>query len=299
MKVITVIVTYNRLQLLKRCVNAVIDQTMSPNEIIVINNGSTDGTVAWLLEQPVTTFTQKNEGGAGGFSAGIKLAYDHSADWIWLMDDDTIPQNDALQQLASALKEFQSRHHNIGFLSSYVQWTDGNIHEMNRTYLLNDKSKIAKLKITSGVNLPLIQFGTFVSMLISSKAVEKVGLPIKDYFIWNDDVEYSKRIIANGLAGLRVDSSITLHETPINSMSSVFTDTYAQLWKYRFGMRNELFTKRLQEGELQFWITWVHRMFIMPFRLAIYRKNHRWPFIKMIWKTSLQAVRFRPTIEKV
>ncbi len=59
MKVITVIVTYNRLQLLKRCVNAVIDQTMSPNEIIVINNGSTDGTVAWLLEQPVTTFTQK------------------------------------------------------------------------------------------------------------------------------------------------------------------------------------------------------------------------------------------------
>ncbi|MEB0261116.1 MULTISPECIES: glycosyltransferase family 2 protein [unclassified Mucilaginibacter] len=299
MKVITVIVTYNRLQLLKRCVNAVIDQTMAPNEIIVINNGSTDGTAAWLLEQTVTTFTQKNEGGAGGFSAGIKLAYDHSADWIWLMDDDTIPQKDALQQLASALKEFQSKHNNIGFLSSYVHWTDGNIHEMNRTYLLNDKSKIAKLKISSGVNLPLIQFGTFVSMLISSKAVEKVGLPIKDYFIWNDDVEYSKRIIANGLAGLRVDGSITLHETPINSMSSVFTDTYAQLWKYRFGMRNELFTKRLHEGEFQFWITWVHRMFIMPFRLAINRKNHRWPFIKMIWETSLQALRFRPTIEKV
>jgi GT2 family glycosyltransferase len=299
MKIIAVIVTYNRLELLKKCISAVNDQTKKPDCIIVINNGSTDGTEKWLAEQPVTTYTQKNEGGAGGFSSGINWAYRNDADWIWLMDDDTIPQPKALEELLHALNELDPQQDKVGFLSSSVLWTDGNIHEMNRTYQLKDKKKLAKLSLTSNSDLPLIQFGTFVSMFLSAKAVEKVGLPIKEFFIWNDDVEYSKRIIDKGMAGAAVKSSVAIHETPINHLSSVFKDSHTHIWKYRYGLRNELYTKRYHIGELQFWITWIHRMFIMPFRIAINRKNHRWPFIKVIWETSLKAINFRPDIERV
>ncbi len=297
MKVIAVIVTYNRLQLLKKCLTAVSGQSTIPDEIIVVNNGSTDNTQEWLSGQPVTTYNQENMGGAGGFSFGIKEAYAHNADWIWVMDDDTIPARTALEKLLDRLAALGPRQNEVGFLCSNVRWTDDSTHEMNRTYLLTDKTKLAMLPLADNVDLPFVQFGTFVSMLISARAVEKVGLPIKEYFIWNDDVEYSKRMIRSGFAGLAVEDSVALHETPINHISSVFKDTHAHLWKYRHGMRNELFTKLSHEGNLSFWTTWVHRMFIMPFRIAINRKDHRWPFVKLIWKTSIEAMFFRPVIE--
>jgi len=299
MKVIAVIVTFNRLNLLKKCIGQIEKQTRKADLVIVINNGSTDGTASWLNNQGILAYHQQNGGGAGGFSSGISKAYHHGADWIWMMDDDTIPEEHALEMLLSALVNLQSNQQHVGFLSSKILWTDNNIHEMNRTYRLMDKKKIARLSLTKQDQFPLIQFGTFVSMLLSARAVERVGLPIKEFFIWNDDVEYSKRIIKNGLAGLAVEHSIAIHETPINHLSSVFKDTHEHIWKYEYGLRNELFTKRMHNGELQFWVTWIHRMFIMPFRIVINRKTHRWPFIKTIWNTSLKAVNFKPTIEWV
>jgi GT2 family glycosyltransferase len=299
MKIIAVIVTHNRLSLLKKCLAAVNAQTRKPDDIIVINNGSTDDTQLWLSGQQVITYTQGNEGGAGGFSYGINMAYRHRADWIWLMDDDTIPHLDALEQLETALNKVGKNQDKVGFLSSSVHWTDGKTHEMNQTYLLEDKKKLADFSFAAEAGLPLIQFGTFVSMLLSAKAVEKVGLPIKEYFIWCDDVEFSKRIINSGMAGLAVKNSLITHETPTNHQSSVFIDPHSSIWKFGYGLRNELFTKRLHEGERHFWTSWVHRMFIMPFRIVLNRKSHRWDFIKVIWKTSLKAISFRPMIEKV
>lgn len=298
MKIIAVIVTYNRLTLLKKCLGEVASQSRKPDEIIVINNGSTDETEKWLSTQNVITYTQENNGGAGGFSAGIDYAYRHRANWIWLMDDDTIPQNDSLEKLVTALEKLAHKKGQVGFLSSLVHWTDGNVHEMNRTYLLKDKKKLDKFPFAAEIAMPLVQWGTFVSMLLSAKAVEKVGLPIKDFFIWCDDAEYSKRIIGSGMPGFLVEDSVVVHETPTNHQSNVLKDPQTAIWKYNYGLRNELYSKRMHQGELQFWITWTHRMFVMPLRILINRKNNRWPFIKVVWKTSLNALSFRPKIEK-
>lgn len=298
MKIIAVIVTYNRLGLLKKCLKAVQEQTRKPDQIIVVNNGSTDDTEEWLSGQSVTTYTQENKGGAGGFSYGINVAYGKGADWIWVMDDDTIPQNNALEELEIVLNQLGNQQEKVGFLCSNVLWTDGSSHEMNQTHLLKDQQKLAKFSFVNKFNFPLVQFSTFVSMLLSAKAVAKVGLPIKEFFIWCDDVEYSKRIINSGLAGIAVKNSLITHETPTNNQSNVFKDPQSSIWKFNYGLRNEMFTKRLHEGEFSFWKTWVHRMFIMPFRIALNRKNHRWDYIKIVWKTSLDAVFFRPNIEK-
>jgi rhamnopyranosyl-N-acetylglucosaminyl-diphospho-decaprenol beta-1,3/1,4-galactofuranosyltransferase len=300
MNIIAIVVTYNRLTLLKKCLSGIKSQTHAPDQIVVINNGSTDGTELWLAEQHgVIAYHQPNQGGAGGFSRGIAEAYNRGADWIWIMDDDTIPKPDTLERLLAPLLDPKVDPAAVGFLSSKILWVDDSIHEMNRTYVLNDQKKLARLTVSKNDHLPAIQFGTFVSMLLSAKAVERVGLPIKEFFIWNDDVEYSKRIIKSGLAGLMVEDSIAVHETPINHLSSVFKDTHEHLWKYNHGLRNEMFTKRTHDGELQFWVTWVHRMFIMPFRIVINRKSHRWPFIKTIWRSSVKAINFRPAIDKI
>ncbi|RYZ98092.1 MAG: glycosyltransferase, partial [Sphingobacteriaceae bacterium] len=87
--IVGVVVTFNRLDLLKNCITSLKRQTRSLDQIIVVNNGSTDGTEKWLNEQQgLIVIHQENSGGAGGFHRGMKEGYEHNYDWIWVMDDD-------------------------------------------------------------------------------------------------------------------------------------------------------------------------------------------------------------------
>lgn len=93
MNVIAVVVTYNRLELLKRNLSCLRRQTVPLTTLVVVDNGSTDGTGAWLDEQEdVKTIHQTNVGGAGGFYTGMEYARRADADWIWCMDDDVFPR---------------------------------------------------------------------------------------------------------------------------------------------------------------------------------------------------------------
>src|SRR5437868_3615751 len=99
-KVIAVVVTYNRKKMLSECIEALRHQTHPIDKILVINNGSIDSTESWLKKQTDVEFiTQKNLGSAGGFHRGIRKAYKDSYTWIWLMDDDGYPKENALEKL--------------------------------------------------------------------------------------------------------------------------------------------------------------------------------------------------------
>ena len=129
MKITAVVVTYNRLALLKKGIDALCKQS-SLTDIIVVDNGATDGTHEWLDEvsnhelqtsnfklqgnkvqsskfklQSLTVIHQDNVGGSGGFYTGIKAAYESGADWIWCMDDDVFPREDCLDHLLQHIDE--------------------------------------------------------------------------------------------------------------------------------------------------------------------------------------------------
>ncbi len=96
MNIIAVVVTYNRMELLKRNIRC-LQQNKPISSIVIVNNGSTDGTTEWLAAQEgLTVINQTNVGGAGGFYTGIQYAYQAGADWIWCMDDDVFPRADCL-----------------------------------------------------------------------------------------------------------------------------------------------------------------------------------------------------------
>lgn len=186
-----VVVTYNRLVLLKEVIESLRLQTFDDYKIIVVNNGSTDGTEEWLSRQSdIITITQDNLGGAGGFFSGIKYAAEHSYEYCWIMDDDVICEHTALEELVKAY----SMKGNIGFVCSKVIGVDG--CSMN-TPIVDERPT------ANGYAdyLDLIDFGmvkvktaTFVSVLFSVSVVKKLGLPYKEYFIWGDDTEYTQRI---------------------------------------------------------------------------------------------------------
>src|ERR1051326_214995 len=105
MKVIAMVVTYNRRDLLLESLAAVLAQTRAPGKVIVVDNASEDGTAAAVRDQFPAVYLaelRRNSGGAGGFAAGMTLALADGADLIWLMDDDTVPEPGALAALLDA-----------------------------------------------------------------------------------------------------------------------------------------------------------------------------------------------------
>ncbi|TWP23744.1 glycosyltransferase [Apibacter muscae] len=211
-KVITVVVTYNRLELLKKCIKNLKDQTYK-TDILIINNGSTDLTNSWLSElDGVSVINQSNEGGAGGYYRGIKETFNSNYDWIWLMDDDAFPEKNCL----STLIKYNQQADVIAPLV-----IEGNkINNLHRGRINLDKinfpffhKPIENSEILSNENniIP-IDFTSFIGMLIRKDIINKIGFPNKDYFMFNDDVEYSLRIKQHQLKIILVKNACIYHK---------------------------------------------------------------------------------------
>src|SRR5690606_18523667 len=123
----------NRADLLREALDALAAQTRPPDAVIVIDNASTDDSAAVAAQHPVVTrlvSLERNTGGAGGFAAGLAVALDDPGlDFVWLMDDDTIPTPDALTELLRVREELGD---SPPLLGSRVVWTTGEDHPMNR-----------------------------------------------------------------------------------------------------------------------------------------------------------------------
>jgi GT2 family glycosyltransferase len=222
--VCAVVVTYNRKELLRECLHALLAQTCRLRSIIVVNNVSTDGTLEMLAQEfapasfpqiSVTTLPQ-NVGGAGGFHEGVKSAAAAGAEWLWLMDDDTIAQPTALAELFAARARFPAGKQ-PDLLASKVEWTDGALHSMNVNWV-NQRDPEATFHAAAAGTFP-IRTATFVSLLFHRRFVQEFGLPIHDYFIWADDVEFSGRILRQNL-GVAVPASVVIHKTARNHGST-------------------------------------------------------------------------------
>ena len=290
--VIAVVVTRNRLELLKECIAAVRGQTVVSREIIVVNNESTDGTAAWLAEQPdLVVVTQGNLGSSGGQNTGIRLAYEHGAEWIWCMDDDTIADADALGKMLACPKAAEAT---TGFLASTVRWTDGSMHRMNfpprlPTYpKLFQDLKAGYLRLSSS---------SFVSLLIARRAVEEAGLPIREMFLWYDDMEFTMRI-SRKFEGYAVLESGVLHKTPANHMGDAFGEaTRESLWKYRYGARNKIFCIRKMGMSFLHTSVSLAGIVFKILRAIAFRKS---PVITFrILMALLSGLRFNPPVERL
>lgn len=234
--VVAVVVTYNRLQLLKRTIGC-LRQIERLDGIIVVNNGSTDGTAEWLAaERGLKVISQANVGGSGGFHAGIKRAFDDGADWIWCMDDDVFPRPDSLEML---LKHASP---GIGILCPR-RMREGKVfvNECRGLDLSNPFKSLHKGKLDAKCESPTEISGmVFEGPLVSREVVSKIGLPNKDLFIFFDDTDYSYRAV---LAGFKV---VYVPEAVIDK-EMFFSDTRweekqrKKKWKKVYQIRNSAY----------------------------------------------------------
>ncbi len=157
-----------------------------------------------------------NEGGAGGFHEGIKHTHAAGAEWLWLMDDDTIPTAGALAELLDAAERLAAAGRLDGagdpaLLASRVVWRDGTLHPMNYPILERRRMELVIAGAEHGV--APIRGATFVSLLVHRRAIERYGLPLKHFFLWTDDIEYTSRVVLGGEGAYFVPASVALHDT--------------------------------------------------------------------------------------
>ena len=238
MKVIAVVVTYNRLELLKRNIHC-LRQNKPLDSILVVNNGSTDGTGQWLATQPdLHVLTQENVGGSGGFYTGIREAFRQEADWIWCMDDDVFPRPDCLEQLlrhASAPR--------VGILAPR-RLLEGHIftNDFQQLNLTNPFASMYRRKLKKqAVNEPTEICGTaFEGLCISKEAVAKIGFPNKDLFIFCDDTDYCIRAVLSGYKILYIPTAL-MDKQRFFSEDNWATRNQKKKWKRFYQVRNSTY----------------------------------------------------------
>ncbi|WP_462374112.1 glycosyltransferase family 2 protein [Segatella buccae] len=238
MKITAVVVTFNRLELLKQGIECLRKQQKLTG-IIVVNNGSTDGTREWLDAQPgLLVVHQDNVGGSGGFYTGIERAYSEGADWIWCMDDDVFPRPDCLDRLLPYTDRPE-----VGILSPR-RLLEGKVftHEFQHFNFTNPVGslhgcKLAKQQVNQATE---IVGADFEGPFISRRVVEKIGLPNRELFIFCDDTDYCLR---THLAGFKL---LYIPEALMDKHKFFSNDTWTsrnrkKKWKRYYQVRNEAY----------------------------------------------------------
>ena len=286
MKIYAVVVTYNRFELLKRNI-ACLRQNKPITQIVVVNNGSTDGTLQWLTEQSdLKVITQENVGGSGGFYTGIDFAYRDGADWIWCMDDDVFPRADCLEKLLPYTGQKE-----IGILAPR-RLQEGKIftHDFLSYNLTNPFKSMYKDRISKMiVDKPLKISGTaFEGPFIRREVVEKIGLPNKDLFIFCDDTDYCMRTVFSGFSILYVPDALMDKEKFFSN------DTWAERnckkkWKRFYQVRNSTY---LNHHYGKNWAVRTLRGFngvigyiLVAFFTFAFSKAYDWKDISKLWKS--------------
>jgi len=211
-RVIAVIVTYNRRDLLLESLAAVQEQKRRPDAVIVIDNASADGAAAAVRAAfPAVRLVElgANYGGAGGFAFGFAQALADGADLIWAMDDDTVPEPGALAALLDARTAYPGRAPAV--VASAVVWTDGRPHPMN-TPRPKPFAPSSEREAAAACGCVPIRSASFVSILVDGGQCRRRGLPQADFFLWNDDFEFTTRLL-RGNTGLLCPDSVVVHKT--------------------------------------------------------------------------------------
>jgi rhamnopyranosyl-N-acetylglucosaminyl-diphospho-decaprenol beta-1,3/1,4-galactofuranosyltransferase len=267
-----VVVTYNRAALLGECLAALAGQTRQVGRVVVVDNASTDETESVLAARHPSVEVLRmthNTGGAGGFAAGLASALTDGCEAVWLLDDDTIPEPDALAELVRARDAFAGTSRPV-VLASRVVWTDGRDHPMN-TPRTKPGARRAERDLAAEVGARPIRSASFVSILVDAAAARSRGLPVADYFLWNDDFEYTTRLL-RGAVGLYVPASVVVHKTA--AFGSTDTDPGERFY---YEVRNKAWMFRGSPG-------------LSPAEKAVYAGSTALRWMRTLWASQQRDV---------
>ncbi len=240
--VAVVLITYNRIELLKEVLHGIQSQTYPIQNIIVVNNGSSDGTLEWLqVQSGLTVINQDNVGSSGGQYTGIQAASKTGAKWIWTMDDDVVPDSKCLEKLLKPkgddLVRAPLRYAAEGgiFYNDVIKLNLSNPFSSIWEGIISDEDLQDEYVEAEGI--------TFEGPIFNASYVEKIGLPEKKFFIFADDTDYMIRLVKAGA------KCILVRDAKLQRKLTVPKVDISMNWKSYYMVRNIIAIDRMH-GEL-------------------------------------------------
>ena len=200
------VVTYNRSHLLTRLLESIEKMDPQPGTVVIVDNASSDNTGeviesfrSRIGSEIVYRRLDTNTGGSGGFSEGMRVAFELGSEWIWLMDDDVEVLPDGLTKMgkwAPRFKSIQGRRYDYDGSEFYWQYRVAEPLAIPIPFAPAGFDSTGYKQMNSGC---------FEGMFIHRDVVEQVGLPDPRFFIYWDDQTY-------GWLASRITTSVTVDE---------------------------------------------------------------------------------------
>jgi GT2 family glycosyltransferase len=251
--VAAVVVTRNRPALLKRCLEAIDAQTYPVCQLVVVDNASDEPTREFLAGETARRSAdfhlirlEENTGGAGGFHEGMRAALLIPCTHMWLMDDDCEPEPEAMAELVAAAA-IAGEDAVLGSNVFDLNGENINVQPISQRRGMNNMPQYARYLAEGLIEMKAL---TFVSFLVSTELVRKVGLPLKEFFIWADDTEYCFRL-ARFTQLYQVGKSRTKHLRSGDASQRVFVEQDPRkIAQYHWHYRNRIFVNLKYDGVL-------------------------------------------------
>jgi GT2 family glycosyltransferase len=285
-----VVVTFNRKQLLTECVDALLHQSLQLNAIFIVDNASSDGTKQYLrergyLENPLIRYIElsQNLGGAGGFHVGMDAAHKAGFDWVWVMDDDTEPYPDSLE-IMERLKRFDQV---VAIANLKVDRIGNETADGLRLISRSNTSPYVK-----------VRFSSFVGLLIRCCSIDRIGLPISDFFIHRDDTEYCMRLRSIGDIALARESVVAHKEVARRQKSrQIFSHVFYQkdiegyCFDYYRHRNTAWIEQNYRKNPFVRYPLLVVRFLCFAAAVLVFDVDHRWLRIKILAKAHVDGIR--------
>ncbi|MEX0760815.1 MAG: glycosyltransferase [Dehalococcoidia bacterium] len=193
-RVAAVVVTFNRWEILFDAIKALLQQSRPVDQIIVVDNNSSDGTaekVEHMFPEVTCIRMVENTGPSGGFAVGMRRAVMDGADWVWVFNDDTTTTPDALEVCLAAAEGLVVEK--AGVVCPYNR--SGDYVEAGFFW----RGKPVKAPLRAPTDEPYrVDLVTFNGALMSRRALLQAGFPRDNYFLGFEEWEHCLRIVKSG-----------------------------------------------------------------------------------------------------
>lgn len=296
--VTALVVTYNRRKLLDDCLAAILGQSHAVDRLIVLDNGSTDGTPAVVgaaeRADPRVECVRipDNLGPAVAFHLGFQHAHRTGAAWLWVMDDDVIPSPTALEELVRAYTGTFTSPEELGFLLSVARGPGGGMMNTPQADPRRSETGYSAWNSLLHKGMVAIRKGTFVSVLFPRSTIDAFGYPRRAFGMWGEDIDYTLAVTERR-PGYQVGGSQVVHCRGVQKPPGVRYETDPRRWPWLYHYyRNVLYLRRHHEGRLHFIRELIRS--VRDLAWALGARPWRWARIGPVLTGTLAGLSWRP-----
>jgi GT2 family glycosyltransferase len=211
-KIAAIFSTFNRKEMALTGLARLKAQTRRPDRVIVADNASSDGTPDAVRQAAASWDAIRlidlgdNLGNGAGIKAAMEFALADGADWIWILDDDSWPLPDGLEQLAAQATDPSAAY------ASLVAATDS--EDLAWPLMIREESGVERVAFSRAdfASAPTsVIRGGWLGGFVSRAVIDRVGLPDAAFFLRGEDEDYNSRFLEAGIPTICVRNSVLEH----------------------------------------------------------------------------------------